>query len=199
MQAAIDAGAKFVGLVFYPKSPRAVTPEQAAPLVALVPKPIRTVGLFVDPSDEDLRKVLKLVPLNMIQLHGEESVERIVQIKQQTGLLVMKAIKIGVTKDLEKIPAYAAVADWLLFDAKPSDSVNALPGGNAVSFDWSLLKGLTVSKPWMLAGGLKAANLEKATHMTGAKTVDISSGVEEAPGKKNPDKIREFIALAGTF
>jgi len=194
MQTAIESGARFVGLVFYAPSPRAVTIDAARELAAAVPPAVRTVGLFVDPKDRELLATIKKVPLRIIQLHGDETPERVTEIKKLTKLPVMKAIKIATKYDLKSIPAYEAVADWLLFDAKASDSI--LPGGNAKVFDWSLLKGITPTKPWMLAGGLNVENLAEAVRVTGARTVDVSSGVEDAPGRKNPDKIRELIALA---
>lgn len=197
IQAALSAGAEFVGLVFYPRSPRAVTIEQAQRLVALVPPDITPVGLFVDPTDEEILKIGRQVMLHMVQLHGNETPERVQQIKNLTGMPVMKAIKIESAADFAQVSSYEQVADWLLFDAKPADSVNALPGGNAVSFDWSLLKDRTFNKPWMLAGGLNAGNITNAVRMTGASVIDVSSGVEDSPGHKNPDKIRELLALAG--
>jgi phosphoribosylanthranilate isomerase len=118
------------------------------------------------------------------------------QIKTLTGLPIMKAIKIKTSADFAQVVAYEQVADWLLFDAKPSDSVNALPGGNAVAFDWSLLKGRNFNKPWMLAGGLNVGNMAEAVRMTGASVIDVSSGVEDTPGKKSPDKVKALIALA---
>lgn len=199
MQIAIDVGAEFVGLVFYPKSPRAVTVEQAQKLVALVPPYITSVGLFVDPTDEDVLNISRQTMVHMVQLHGSETPERVTQIKKLTGLPVMKAIAIREAADFEKVPAYEAVADWLLFDAKPADSVNVLPGGNAVAFDWSLMKGRIFNKPWMLAGGLNVGNIAEAVRMTGASVLDVSSGVEDAPGKKNPDKIKALLAMAQTI
>ncbi len=195
MQAAVDSGAHYVGLVFYPSSPRAVTIDAAKKLAVLVPASIPVVGLFVDPADEDVVKAAKEVPLRIIQLHGGETPERVAIIRKLTGLPVMKAISIANADDLNNVAAYEAVADMLLFDAKPPKD-GALPGGNAVAFDWSLLKGHRFAKPWMLAGGLNAKNLAEAVRMTGAKIIDVSSGVEDRPGHKNPNKIRKLIALA---
>lgn len=194
MEAAVDHGARYVGLVFYPPSPRNVTPETAQYLTTLVPPLVTTVGLFVDPKDEDILRVLQDVPLGMIQLHGDEPPKRIKSIKGLTGLPVMKAIKISTAEDLEKIPAYEEVADYLLFDAKSLEN-GALPGGNAKAFDWSILQGQKFAKPWMLAGGLNAQNLAEAVRITGAKIVDTSSGVEDRPGHKNVKKIIEFLAV----
>ena len=197
MEAAIEAGAAFVGLVFYPPSPRYLTVEKASDLASMVPHSIPAVGLFVDPKDDLLREVKKSVALKMIQLHGDETKERIEGIKKLTGLPVMKAIKIATEDDLKAVPSYEDVVDYLLFDAKISDSI--LPGGNAVAFDWSILKDRHFKKPWMLAGGLNISNLERAVHITGAQIIDVSSGVEDRPGHKNPDKIRELIRFAGQF
>jgi phosphoribosylanthranilate isomerase len=193
---AVEAGARYVGLVFYPPSPRAVTVELAQQLAALVPPHVTTVGLFVEPKDKDLLAVLQHVPLGMIQLHGDEPPKRVAAVKGMTGLPVMKAVKIASAEDLKTIPAFDAAADQLLFDAKAPPHMDALPGGNALAFDWGLLQGIKTTKPWMLAGGLNAGNLVEAVRITGAKMVDVSSGVEDSPGKKNPDKIRELIKLA---
>ena len=195
MRAAIDNGVRFVGLVFFPPSPRAVTPQQAQPLAAFVPATTTKVGLFVDPTDDLLRDTLAQVPLDMIQLHGNETPERVNAVKRFTGLKVMKVISIAAAEDLKKIATYEPVADWLLLDAKAPKG-SALPGGNAVAFDWNLLRDLKLTKPWMLAGGLNAANLAEAVHTTNAQAVDISSGVEDTAGHKNPDKIRQFLTLA---
>lgn len=196
MQTAIDCGAKYVGLVFYPKSPRNVTVELAQQLATLAPKNVTVVGLFVEPKDQDLLAVLQHVPLGMIQLHGDEPPKRIKSVKGLTGLPVMKAIKVASANDLKTVPNFEAAADRILFDAKAPSHMDALPGGNALAFDWGLLQGVKTTKPWMLAGGLNAGNLVEAVRITGAKTVDVSSGVEDTPGKKSPDKIRELLALA---
>jgi phosphoribosylanthranilate isomerase len=194
MQATVAAGARYVGLVFYPPSPRAVTIEAARQLAALVPASVTPVGLFVDPNDDDLRYVLASVPLQIIQLHGDETPERVTTVRKLTGLPVMKAVKITTTADVAKARSYESAADLLLFDAHAPGA--ALPGGNARAFDWSLLHGQSFAEPWMLAGGLNAGNLAEAVRITGAKIVDISSGVEDAPGRKSPDKIRGFLGLA---
>ena len=135
----------------------------------------------------------------MLQLHGHESPDRVAEIKARTGRRVIKAVGIAERDDLEKIAAYDRVADRLLFDAKPPLRADALPGGNAVSFDWSLIKGVRTDKPWMLAGGLAADNLAQAVADSGACAIDVSSGVEDSPGHKNPDKIRALLALAATL
>lgn len=197
MVAAVEGGAAFVGLVFYPPSPRAVTPAEAAPLAALVPEGVVKTGLLVDAEDAAIEAILKAVPLDLLQLHGSESPERVAEIKARFGLPVMKVVKLRRQGDLEAVEPFLPVADRLLFDAKPPPAMTeALPGGNALAFDWTLLSGTTWPLPWMLAGGLTADNLARAVAVTGAPAVDISSGVEDAPGVKNPQKIRTFLAAA---
>lgn len=194
MQAAVDCGASHVGLVFYPPSPRAVTPEAAAPLARIAAGRARTVGLFVDPEDGALDQILGAVPLDLLQLHGSETPPRVRAIRDRTGVAVMKVIRVAGAEDVERAAAYLDVADWLMFDAEPpKDMENALPGGNALPFDWTLLSGRRWPLPWMLAGGLTVENVAEAVRRTGARVVDTSSGVEDAPGRKNPEKIRAFI------
>lgn len=197
MQAALDAGARWVGLVFFPKSPRNVSIATAAELSRMVGTGTRVVGLFVDPTDDLLEDVTGQVPLDLIQLHGSETPERVAAIRARFNLPVMKALKVGDTADLDAATAYEPVVDMLLFDAKPPKGA-VLPGGNGVAFDWSLLTGRVWSKPWMLSGGLDPANVAQAIRATGARAVDVSSGVEEAPGQKSPDLIRAFLAAVAT-
>ena len=190
-------GAAYGGLVFYPPSPRSVTPEQAAAVARGFAPGVKKVGLLVDADDALLRAVLQTVPLDLLQLHGSEPAGRVAEIRQAFGLPVMKVLKIARPEDLEAAKDYAAVADMFLFDARPpSDHKDALPGGNALSFDWRMLTGKGFSKPWMLAGGLKLENLKEAVEISGATAVDISSGVESAPGVKDPQKIKDFLAAA---
>jgi phosphoribosylanthranilate isomerase len=197
MTAALEGGAAFVGLVFYPPSPRAVTPEQAAPLAALVPDEVITTGLLVDADDATIEAILREVPLDLLQLHGAESPARVAEVKARFGLPVMKVVKLRQPGDLEAVEPYLAVADRLLFDAKPpAEMTGALPGGNAVTFDWTLLAGTTWALPWMLAGGLTAENVARAIAVSGAPAVDVSSGVEDRPGVKNPNKIKAFLDAA---
>lgn len=186
---AIDHGADFVGLVFYLPSPRHVEIEVAAYLANQVPGSVEVVGLFVDPDNKTLQQVLDSVPLTMIQLHGDETPERISDIKKTFNIPVMKALPVETSEDLKAAPAYDAVADWLLFDAKGEE----IPGGNGIAFDWAILKDYRGTKPWMLAGGLTPDNVAEAVKITGAHAVDVSSGVESAPGQKDPDKIRSFL------
>lgn len=195
--AAVQGGARYIGLVFYERSPRHVAPPLAAELARMVPTGVRTVGLFVDPTNEYLEHVVSQVPLDLIQLHGDETPERVAEIRAAFSMPVMKAIKVSSAADLDAADAYAAVADRLLFDAKPPAKVAALPGGNGIAFDWTILTGRTWSKPWMLSGGLTASNVAEAIAVSGAASIDVSSGVEDRPGHKDPDLIRDFLKAAG--
>lgn len=195
VDAAVAGGAAFVGFVFFPPSPRNVSASLAAGLMHRVPASIVKVGLFVDPDDAFLEEVLHNAPLDMIQLHGKETPSRAAYIRKHFQRPVMKALALGVESDLEKAKAYESVVDRLLFDAPPPKGATR-PGGNAQSFEWSLLKDRRWTVPWMLAGGLTADNLEDAVRRSGAHAVDVSSGVEDAPGQKNPDKITAFLDLA---
>ncbi len=200
MSAAIEGGAAFVGLVFFPPSPRAVTPLAAAELAAPVPVAIKTVGLFVDADDADIDTVLEAVPLDVLQLHGKETPERAAALRARTGREVMKAVSIADAADVDRARAYETAVDMLLFDAKPpKDMKNALPGGNALRFDWTLLQGRKWAVPWMLAGGLTVDNVAEAVRRTGAVVVDTSSGVEDAPGCKNARKIRAFLDVVAAL
>jgi phosphoribosylanthranilate isomerase len=190
----VAGGADMVGFVFYPPSPRAVTAEHAKILSDLVPPLVQKVGLFVDADDLTIAAVLKSVSLDMLQLHGSESPERVQAIRETFSKPVIKAIKVETAEDIAVAADYQACVDWLLFDAKaPKTMTGALPGGNAISFDWTLLQGLGWSVPWMLSGGLDADNVAQAIAITGAPAVDVSSGVEFEPGKKDPERIRAFL------
>ena len=199
MRAAITGRASHVGLVFYPPSPRAVSPGEAMALSAVVPERVQKVGLFVDPEDDQIDKTLFVVKLDMLQLHGDETPDRVRDLKARTGKKVMKVIKVSEPKDLVRAEAYVRIADALMFDAKPPKGMkDALPGGNAVSFDWRILSGRKWPLPWMLAGGLTKDNVATAVELSGVRIVDTSSGVEDVPGHKNVDKIAEFLrAVAG--
>lgn len=193
--AAVAGGASHVGLNFYPPSPRYVTPAEAARLMARVPAAIRKVGVFVDPDDETLAATLAEVSLDMVQLHGDESVARVAEVHERFGVEVMKAVRISCSADVEIAAGYAGGVDWLMFDARaPADAPGALPGGNALAFDWRLLAGRRWPVPWMLSGGLDAGNVAEAVSITGATAVDVSSGVEESRGRKSPVKIASFLA-----
>ena len=195
IEAAADAGARYVGLVFFPKSPRAVSADEAAALALHVPVGMARVGLFVDPDDAILDAVLGKVPLDIIQLHGSEGPDRVAQVKALTGLPVMKSVGLSGPADLPALTDYGLVADMLLVDAKPPQDA-VLPGGNGLSFDWRLLVGRKWLRPWMLAGGLTPQNVAEAIRLTGAPAVDVSSGVETEPGVKDEGLIRAFVAAA---
>lgn len=192
LQAAVDSGASFVGFNFFRRSPRYVTFEQAGELAALVPRGVKTVGLFVNPSDAELEAATNAVQLDMIQLHGDETPERVDAVKKLTGLKVMKVIGVGQARDLIEAQAYEGHADWLLFDTKPPKDATR-PGGNAIAFDWTLMKTYVGKTPWMLAGGLVSANVAQAIKTSGTGAVDVASGVETKPGVKSPAKIRAFL------
>ncbi len=195
LSAVAEAGARYAGFVFFPRSPRNLSVGDAAALAAEAPPGVARVGLFVSPDDAALDAVLDRVPLDIIQLHGSETPARVAEVKARTGLPVMKAVGISVPSDLDALWDYGLVADLLLVDAKaPPDA--ALPGGNGLSFDWRLLAGRRLLKPWMLAGGLTPANVAEAVRLTGASVVDVSSGVEAAPGQKDPALIRDFVMAA---
>ena len=193
--AAVEAGAAFVGFVFFPKSPRNLTPAAAAALAQVVPPGVARVGLFVNPDDALLDAVLAVVPLDILQLHGSETPDRVAEIKARTGLPVMKAVGVAAPRDLDALWDYGLVADMLLIDAKPPKGAD-LPGGNGLAFDWRLLVGRKFLTPWMLAGGLTPDNVAEAIRLTRAPGIDVSSGVESAPGIKDPDRIRRLIARA---
>ena len=193
--AALAAGADMVGLVFYPPSPRAVTADEAARLAQMAEGRAERVGLFVNPTDAALDSVLGRVDLDWIQLHGEETPARLAQVKAR-GLRVMKALRIRDAADLDAAAAHAAIADRLLLDAPPPDGPNALPGGNGEAFDWCLLKGRRIGTDWMLAGGLNPENITRAIAETAPPGVDVSSGVESAPGLKDPARIQAFLKAA---
>jgi phosphoribosylanthranilate isomerase len=192
---AVTAGADYIGFVFFSKSPRYVTFSQAADLASLIPESVIKVALVVDPNNTLLSDMVKHVPIDMIQLQGRESPQRVREIKELTGLPVMKAVGVSEEADLEIIDSYATVADQLLIDAKPAKG-SILPGGNGLAFDWKLMSGKTWDVPWMLAGGLNAENVVEAIQITGAAQIDVSSGVEKTPGDKDPDKVTLFIQKA---
>lgn len=194
LDAAIAGKAAFVGFVFFPRSPRNVALDEAAALAARVPAGILKAAVVVDPDDAMLDGLTAAVALDILQLHGAETPDRVAEIKARTGLRAMKALKIAGADDLAAVDAYLGVADRLLFDAKPpKDATGLLPGGNALAFDWQLLAGRDWPCPWMLSGGLDTANVAEAVSISGATAVDVSSGVESAPGVKDPVKIAEFL------
>jgi len=196
VSAAAEAGAAYVGFVFFEKSPRNVSIEQAARLALEVPAGCCKVALTVDADDATLDAILRDVPLDMLQLHGAETPERVAEVKARYGLPVMKAVGVADASDLTKLDIYSKVADQILVDTKPPRGA-VLPGGNGVSFDWTLIAGRRWPVPWMLAGGLTAQNAAEAVRITGARQLDLSSAVESAPGIKDAQLIAEFIEAAG--
>jgi phosphoribosylanthranilate isomerase len=194
LDAALAAGADMVGFVFCEKSPRHISFETARTLGARVAGRVPKVALTVDADDATLAAIIAELKPQLLQAHGKESPERVFDLRARFGLPVMKAILLSQKDDLAAIARYEPVADWLLFDAKPAANA-ARPGGNGETFDWGLLRGIEIGKPWLLAGGLNVDNLATAL-ATGAPGVDISSGVETMPGVKDTAKIRAFIAEA---
>lgn len=195
VSAAVEAGAAYVGFVFFPKSPRHVDIEAARDLAVNVPMGVAKVALIVDADDAATDAILDRVPIDMLQLHGSETPERVADLRRRTGLPVMKAIGISEAADVEKIDRFSGVADQILVDAKPPAGGD-LPGGNGLSFDWRLVANRRWAVPWMLAGGLTPENVAEAIALTGARQVDVSSGVERAPGVKDEALIRAFLKSA---
>jgi phosphoribosylanthranilate isomerase len=191
--AAVDAGATYLGFNFFAKSPRSVDIETARNLAVEVPPGVMKVALVVNADDAMIEAINARVPLDMIQLHGTETPERVREVKALAGLPVMKAVGIADEEDLAKIDDYTSVADQLLIDAKPPRNAK-LPGGNGLYFDWRLISNRRWASPWMLAGGLTPENVGEAVALTGARQVDVASGVESAPGVKDVDKIKAFCA-----
>jgi len=195
VEVAAQAGAGYIGLVFFPRSPRHLELEQARALALAAPVGLAKVALVVDAEDALLEVITAAVPLDMLQLHGKESPARVAEVKARFGLPVMKAVGVAEAEDLAAIAAYEAVADQILVDAKAPKGA-ALPGGNGLSFNWRLIAGRVWAKPWMLAGGLTPENVAEAVRLTGAGQVDVSSGVESAPGVKDAARIAAFVAAA---
>jgi phosphoribosylanthranilate isomerase len=197
LSVALEAGAAYVGLVFYPKSPRAVDLATAAKLARIAQGRAKIVALTVDPDDALIDEIASKVMPDLFQLHGRETPERVEAIRTRTGIPVMKAISVQTAKDAARALDYDRVADLILFDARPPEGrANALPGGNGVAFDWRALLGVRDTVRFMLSGGLTPENVAEAIRLTGATAVDVSSGVERAPGEKDPEKIRQFILAA---
>jgi phosphoribosylanthranilate isomerase len=194
LDAAAQAGAAYVGFVFYPPSPRAVSFEEAAALAVAAPPGLAKVALVVDPDDATLDRLAAL-PLDLIQLHGAETPARAAEIRARLGLPVMKAVGVAGPDDLARLDLWEDAADMVLCDAKPPKGA-PLPGGTGVAFDWRLIAGRRWRKPWLLAGGLTPETVAEAVALTGARQVDVSSGVESAPGVKDPARIAAFVAAA---
>ncbi len=185
-----EAGAEYLGFIFYPRSPRNIAPKQACVLAKGV-EGSNTVAVMVNPKDEDINALLKEFTPDFLQLHGNESPERIKEIKKLFSLSIIKALPVRSSDDVAIASRYSEVANMLLFDAKIPEA--PLPGGNGLRFDWNLLKNREFGLPWMLSGGLNAENVVEAVAITGAGIVDVSSSLEIEPGKKEPRLIREFL------
>jgi phosphoribosylanthranilate isomerase len=194
--AAAAATSDFAGFVFFPRSPRHVSPEQAGAIAAALPATIRRVAVTVDADDALIGAIVAELRPDLIQLHGQEPPQRACDLTARFGLGTIKALAIAEPADLEAARAYADSVDWLLFDAKPPARAGALPGGNAASFDWRMLAGRTMPRPWFLSGGLDADNVRAAIAQSGARAVDVSSGVEASPGRKDPARIAAFLRAA---
>lgn len=195
LAAACEAGADYVGFVFYERSPRHISLEQARDLSDAVPENITKVALSVNADDVTLEQIIASLKPDMLQLHGHESPARVAEIKQKFGLPTLKAIAIESSEDFAAAAPYEGIADMILFDAKaPVDLKNALPGGNGISFDWKLLDNAAIKGDFMLSGGMNAHNVAEAIALTGAANVDVSSGVETSPGKKDVEMIARFVA-----
>ncbi len=195
LDAAIDNGADLVGFNFFERTPRFVGIDNAASLCEQAAGRVTRVGLLVNAGDDEIAGILGKVSLDVLQLHGGETPERAGEVKARFGLPVMKACAISGPDDIAAARAYEEVVDWLLFDAKPPKDAER-PGGNALAFDWELLAGESWSCPWLLAGGLDAGNVAEAIRISGAPGVDVSSGIEDAPGEKSLLKIAEFLKAA---
>lgn len=198
VETAVAAGADMIGFVFFPKSPRAVTFDQAAHLARFVHRPTEIVALLVDPDDATIAQLLSRIPVDRLQLHGTETPERCAAIRARFQKPVMKALGIATDDDLLRAQSYRNQIDDYLFDAKPARNA-PLPGGNGIAFDWNLLSGRNFAHPWMLSGGLTAATVAHAVRTSGARAVDVSSGVEQSPGIKDNAAIRSFIAQTRTI
>ncbi len=188
-------GARYVGFNFFPPSPRFLTHALARDLALLVPEGVAKVGLVVDASDDALDALISAVPLDMVQLHGSENPARVAEVKARYGLPVIKAVGVADADDLAVLDTYLTVADQILVDAKPPKGA-VLPGGNGLAFDWRLIAGRRWADPWLLAGGLTPENVAEAVRLTGAQQVDVASGVESAPGVKDPARMDAFIQAA---
>jgi phosphoribosylanthranilate isomerase len=193
--AAARAGADFAGLMFHPKSPRHVTPEAARSLAQRLRDKVRIVAVIVDPRDEDIVHAMNNAVPDFLQLHGSESPARVGEIREKFGIPIIKVLPVAEAADFANLPAYEDAADMLMFDAKPPANADRA-GGHGVAFDWQLLRSRTISRPWFLAGGLTPENVSRAIAAANAAAVDVSSGVETAPGVKNPELIQSFIASA---
>jgi phosphoribosylanthranilate isomerase len=195
LDAALDAGADIVGLVFFPPSPRNISFEIARALGARVRGRAKKVALTVDADDPTFDAIVESLQPNLLQLHGKEPPARVSELKKRFGLPIMKALAVETKDDFEQVKNYASAGDWILFDAKAPAKATR-PGGLGKPFDWTLLSGAIPGVPVMLSGGLNSANVAEALRVTRVPAVDVSSGVESAPGVKDLEKIREFVRVA---
>ncbi|MEB8387885.1 phosphoribosylanthranilate isomerase [Rhodobacteraceae bacterium KMM 6894] len=195
VSAAVTAGAAYIGLNYFAPSPRFLSIEAMRAIALTIPVGVAKVALVVDADNAALDALTTGVPLDMLQLHGHETPARVAEVKQRYGLPVMKVLGIGGPEDLAQIDAHSAVADQLLVDTKPPKGASR-PGGNAMAFDWGLITGRRWSVPWMLAGGLTPDNVAEAVRATGARQVDVASGIESAPGIKDAALMRAFVSAA---
>jgi phosphoribosylanthranilate isomerase len=195
LEAALAGGADYVGLVFFPPSPRNLSPEAAGPLAARARGRAKIVALMVDPDDALIDAVVAAIDPDLLQLHGEESAERVAEVRRRWAKPVMKAVKVETAADAEAALSYTGAADLILFDARPPKG-SPLPGGNGAPFDWRALMGVKDQAAYMLSGGLTPDNVAEAIRVTGAGIVDVSSGVEVRPGEKDPGLIRRFLRAA---
>ena len=195
LKAAQELGANFVGFVLEEKSKRFINLEKLESLSMIIRKPLKSVALLVDPSNDFLERLLMSSKVDYIQLHGEESPERVEEIAKITNVPLIKAIGVEKESDLLNIRNYESLVDYILLDSKAKENVR-LKGGRGISFNWNIIKGYNFNKPWFLAGGLNASNVMDAMKATGARMLDVSTGVENTPGKKSFDKMRKFIGRA---
>jgi len=191
--AAVEHGADFLGFVFFRKSPRYIEPANVPGLIEELPEDVKTVALFVDPTDDELDAVFRHFRPDFVQLHGSESPERVEKIRFEYAVEAIKVIPIHDADDLVKADPYIDIADWLMFETRPPEGADR-PGGHGIAFDWALMKGWKRRIRWFLAGGLTPETVAEALHVSGAPAVDVSSGVESSPGVKDPEKIAAFLA-----
>ena len=200
VDAAIASGVDYLGFVFFPPSPRSLTPEFASSLMEERSDDFKVVAVVVNPSDKLLEEITNHLAPDIFQLHGSETAEDITNIKQKFDTKIIKAIKISKLEDFEEVSKFDKVADFMLFDAAaPENTTHSLPGGNGISFNWNWLSDASLETPWFLSGGLNISNINEAIKITGATAVDVSSGVEDKAGIKNNKKIIEFMKTVRTL
>lgn len=200
VDAAIASGVDYLGFVFFPPSPRSLTPEFASSLMEERSDDFKVVAVVVNPSDKLLEEITNHLAPDIFQLHGSETAEDITNIKQKFNTKIIKAIKISKLEDFEEVSKFDKVADFMLFDAAaPENTTHSLPGGNGISFNWNWLSDASLETPWFLSGGLNISNINEAIKITGATAVDVSSGVEDRAGIKNNKKIIEFMKTVRTL